>query len=310
MDSSLESQVELTEMSLFRKSKKSTAVNNLDDDVERVLNISEKQTQDHLNWDPEKIELKENELRSFIHPDSLKDDNTQALIDSLKSWINNELREERIIVKNLDHDLFDGTILQKLLEALSGIKIGIPEVTQNRDEQRKKLQLLLSEINDRCLINLPSAEKKINKKWDVDSIHSKNLVAILHLLVTLAVYFHAPILIPENINLKVIVLMKENGQLKRRDVSEEITKDKDTMAKELTNSIQHGQAKDAFDTLFEKAIDKLDIVKQELVDFVNKHLNKISLELGDIDKQLSDGVYLILLLGLLEGFFIPLYALN
>ena len=49
---------------------------------------------------------------------------------------------------------------------------------------------------------------------------------------------------------------------------------------------------------------------QELIDFVNKHLNKVSLELGDIDRQLSDGVYLILLLGLLEGFFIPLYALN
>ena len=144
----------------------------------------------------------------------------------------------------------------------------------------------------------------------MDSIHSKNLVAILHLLVTLAVYFHAPILIPENVSLVVIVLLKENGVLKRRDVIENITKDKETMAKELTLSIQHGISKDAFDTLFERAQDKLEIVKQELVDFINKHLSKISLELTQIDKQLSDGVYLILLLGLLEGFFIPLYAIN
>ena len=251
--------------SLFRKTKprNSSSANQLDKEVSKILKTADPQskTDQLLNWDPEKIELKENELRSFIHPESLKDKNTVALIESLKNWINSELRDERIIVKSLDSDLFDGTILQKLLEKLAGIKINMPEVTRNHAEQRKKLSLILGEINDSCLINLPSAEKKINRKWDVDSIHSKNLVAILHLLVTLAVYFHAPILIPENVTLTVIVLMKENGILNRRDVQEEITKDKDTMAKELTNSVQHGVARDAFDTLFEKAFDKLDIVK-------------------------------------------------
>lgn len=34
----------------------------------------------------------------------------QVLID----WINNELEEERIIVKNLEEDLYDGQVLQKL----------------------------------------------------------------------------------------------------------------------------------------------------------------------------------------------------
>ena len=82
------------------------------------------------------------------------------------------------------------------------------------------------------------------------------------------------------------------------------------MAQELSNTVRHGRGKDAFDTLFEHAIDKLEIVKQELIDFVNKHLGKISLELNDIEKQLHDGVYLILLIGLLEGFFVPLYSFN
>lgn len=37
-------------------------------------------------------------------------------------------------------------------------------------------------------------------------IHSKNLVAILHLLVTLARYYRAPIRLPENVVINVIVV--------------------------------------------------------------------------------------------------------
>lgn len=46
---------------------------------------------------------------------------------------------------------------------------------------------------------------------------------------------------------------------------------------------------------------------QSLITFVNKHLNKVSLEVNDLDTQFHDGVYLVLLMGLLEGFFVPLY---
>ena len=49
------------------------------------------------------------------------------------------------------------------------------------------------------------------------------------------------------------------------------------------------------------------VVKKSLVTFVNKHLNKINLEVTDLDTQFSDGVYLCLLSGLLEGYFVPLY---
>ncbi len=48
-------------------------------------------------------------------------------------------------------------------------------------------------------------------------------------------------------------------------------------------------------------------MKKSLVTFVNKHLNKINLEVYDLDTQFSDGVYLCLLSGLLEGYFVPLY---
>ena len=45
---------------------------------------------------------------------------------------------------------------------------------------------------------------------------------------------------------------------------------------------------------------------QSLLTFVNKHLSKVHLEVTDLDNQFHDGVFLILLLGLLEGFFVPL----
>jgi hypothetical protein len=43
---------------------------------------------------------------------------------------------------------------------------------------------------------------------------------------------------------------------------------------------------------------------------VNKHLNKINLEVSDLESQFHDGVYLIMLMGLLEGFFVPLYSFH
>lgn len=46
---------------------------------------------------------------------------------------------------------------------------------------------------------------------------------------------------------------------------------------------------------------------QSLITFVNKHLSKVNLEVLDLDSQFHDGVYLVLLMGLLEGFFVPLY---
>lgn len=49
---------------------------------------------------------------------------------------------------------------------------------------------------------------------------------------------------------------------------------------------------------------------QSLVTFVNKHLTKINLEVTEIETQFHDGVYLTFLMGLLEGFFVPLHSFH
>lgn len=59
--------------------------------------------------------LEENEEMSIIQPRSYKDPKLRALIDVLIDWINDELANQRIIVKDLEGDLYDGQVLQKLL---------------------------------------------------------------------------------------------------------------------------------------------------------------------------------------------------
>lgn len=44
------------------------------------------------------------------------------------------------------------------------------------------------------------------QKWSVESVHSKNVISILHLLVALARHYRAPIRLPENVAVAVVVV--------------------------------------------------------------------------------------------------------
>ncbi|OXU24530.1 hypothetical protein TSAR_001687 [Trichomalopsis sarcophagae] len=244
-----------------------------------------------VDMPPEDYALDENEERSMIAPRSLDVPKVQELIHVLIEWINDELAEQRIIVKDITEDLYDGQVLQKLLEKLTGKKLDVPEVTQSEEGQRQKLAVVLNTAN-RILGCYPPY------KWSVESIHSRNIVAILHLLVSLARLFRAPVRLPELVSVQVVVVTKKDGQLIHKTVKEEITSTYDDLGMRCE--------RDAFDALFDYAPDKLAVVKKSLVTFVNKHLSKVHLEVTDLDTQFHDGVFLTLLLGLLEGFFVPL----
>jgi len=57
----------------------------------------------------------DNEERSMITPQSLEDRRLLELLEVLIEWINDELASHRIIVKNLEEDLYDGQVLHKLI---------------------------------------------------------------------------------------------------------------------------------------------------------------------------------------------------
>ncbi|XP_078719660.1 beta-parvin-like isoform X2 [Lampetra fluviatilis] len=229
---------------LTRK-KKSKEVSELQEEGKNAINSPLSPTP--LDLYPEDTMLEENEERSIIDPNYKDEPKLQELIRVLIDWINDVLVDERIIVKNLEEDLYDGQVLQKLLV-----------------------------------------------------IHSKNLVAILHLLVALAIHYRAPIRLPEHVTIQLLVVQKRGGSLQTRQVQEKIT----TTTESMTGRFE----RDAFDTLFDHAPDKLNVVKKSLITFVNKHLNKLNLEVTELETQFADGVYLVLLMGLLEGYFVPLYG--
>uniref|UniRef100_A0A3P9Q2L7 Parvin, beta n=1 Tax=Poecilia reticulata TaxID=8081 RepID=A0A3P9Q2L7_POERE len=207
---------------------------------------------------PEDTLLEENAERIMLDPTSRENPKFKDLVKVLIDWINSELEEERIIVKDLEEDCYDGQVLQKLFEKLSGRKLNVAEVTQSEIGQKQKLQTVLEAVNNTLRPHGWTLE------WSVDSIHSKNLVAIVYLLVALAMHFQAPIRLPEHVTVQVVVV-KVRFQSTCR----------------ITESTEE---RDAFDTLLDHAPDKLNVVK-----------------------TFADGVYLILLMGLLEDYFVPLY---
>merc|ERR1719410_1836652 len=242
---------------------------------------------------PEEFQLEENEERSMIEPKSYDNPRLQELIKVLIEWINDELHEDRIIIQDIEEDMYDGQVLQKLMEKLTNETMNVLEVTQSEDGQRNKLKIVLGVANR--VLGL----QRHQARWSVESVHTKNIVSILHLLVALARHFRAPIRLPENVVVDVVIVTKREGVLTHRVIAEELTGNYDDVGMRCE--------RDAFDTLFDHAPDKLMVVKKSLVTFVNKHLNKINLEATDLDTQFSDGVYLCLLSGLLEGYFVPLY---
>ena len=252
-------------------------------------------------------ELSEGEERSMIEPRCLEDTKIQELIQILINWINKELSKDRIIVKNLEEDLFDGQILQKLLEKLTGQLLDVPEVTHSEEQQRSKLKVVL-EFADNILIN---REIESLRKWTVESIHTKNLVSILYLLIEMAIHFRAPIRIPENVIIKLVVVSKQKGHLVHSTAAEQLT------AEYGYDELGQRRDKDAFDVLFNHSDtlqNSISTIKETLTTFVNKHLLNINgqyiKKVTNLEKQFSDGIYLCFLIGFLEGFFIPLYDIH
>lgn len=136
---------------------------------------------------------------------------------------------------------------------MTGKKLDVPEVTQSEEGQKQKLAVVLSAANQVLGRHPPY-------KWNVESVHSKNIVAILHLLVGLARQFRAPVRLPERVAAQVVVVRKKDGQLIHRTVREEITSTYDDLGMRCE--------RDAFDSLFDHPADKLAVVKKVCCSFV------------------------------------------
>ncbi|VDP51502.1 unnamed protein product [Schistosoma margrebowiei] len=138
---------------------------------------------------------------------------------SLIEWINTELVDDRILVRDLEADLYDGQVLQKLIEKLLNIKINHPEVAQTEIGQKQRLKIVIDEINGALGISPVRAAQL----WPVSAVYNRDLVAILRLLVALVHKFSPAIILPRKVQLTVLIVRKINGILQHRRQIEPVT---------------------------------------------------------------------------------------
>ena len=101
------------------------------------------------------------------------------------------------------------------------------------------------------------------------------------------------LVLPKLLSIHVVELSKNNGRI-------------ESTIKPLT-LIKNSGRKDGFDSLFDSSPEKINPVKRNLLKFCNDILNKLNVKVNDLEKDFSSGVNLILLIGLVQGFFVPLY---
>uniref|UniRef100_A0A8C4UJ31 Parvin gamma n=1 Tax=Falco tinnunculus TaxID=100819 RepID=A0A8C4UJ31_FALTI len=213
--------------------------------------------------------IAQGEKKKLIKPTSSHNTKLEELKLLLIDWINTTLKEEHIVVKSLEEDLYDGLVLHHLLENLGSLKLDVDKIALTEKKQRQKLSVILEAVA-KCL-----QLEESQLKWSVESILTKDLLSTLHLLVAIAKHFKPSLAMPPNVQVETITIENTSRGLKTANAVEYITENKE--------SLEVQSKDDAFDELFSRAPDKLDAVK-----------------------KFADGVILLLLIGQLEGYFLNL----
>uniref|UniRef100_A0A672M6G6 Gamma-parvin n=1 Tax=Sinocyclocheilus grahami TaxID=75366 RepID=A0A672M6G6_SINGR len=225
------------------------------------------------------------ERRMIVQPTSLEDPKLNKLKEVLVEWINKTLKAEHIVVRALEEDLYDGLVFHHLLRRLAGVQLHAEEIALSTDAQIRKLEVILTALNETLEMSEETA------KWNVKLIHSRDLLATLHLLVAMARRFQSDLVLPVNVSVEVIQCEVTKSGIK---------------ADKQTEFITFQRSDCPIDELFKLEAHKIETVKKAILHFVNKNMSSLGLNVTDLDKQFADGVILLLLIGQLEGFFIPL----
>uniref|UniRef100_A0A671S6L4 Parvin, gamma n=1 Tax=Sinocyclocheilus anshuiensis TaxID=1608454 RepID=A0A671S6L4_9TELE len=219
------------------------------------------------------------ERRMIIQPTSLEDPTLNKLKEVLVECINKSLKIEHIVVRTLEEDLYDGLILHHLLHRLAGVQLHIEEIALSTDAQVRKLEVILTALNETLGLNEETAKwnymSTVLQPCHLSVIHSRDLLATMHLLVAMARHFQPDLVLPVNVSMEVIHCEKKAFEC-------------------------------PLDELFKLEAHKIETVKKVILHFVSKNMSSLGLNVTDLDKQFADGEILLLLIGQLEDFFISL----
>ena len=275
-----------------RKVAEKEAIDELDNEAIRVK-TSVTTTKNVEPFSPEDFELDEGEKRMYVDPRSAQEANFIELVNLLEEWVNDILTDEHIRVTSLTEDFYDGVIFKKILEKLSGTEINLPlaEDVQAKERQKLNLQTVLEKIREILRLSPDLVP------WTANGVFEKNVLYNLQILIALIEHFtpEGKILLelPKILSIHVVEISKNNGRI-------------ESTIKPLTLIKKSGR-KDGFDSLFDSSPEKINPVKKNLLKFCNDILSKINVKVNDLETDFCNGVNLILLIGMVQGFFVPLY---
>uniref|UniRef100_A0A1A7X1K4 Parvin, gamma n=1 Tax=Iconisemion striatum TaxID=60296 RepID=A0A1A7X1K4_9TELE len=255
----------------------------------------------HKQEDPVDIAYFQGEKRIVIQPASLKDPKLEKLKEALVDWINRTLKPEHIVVQSVEEDLFDGLVLHHLLSRLASVHLSVEEIALTSSAQIHKLEVILEELDKRLGLQDSSPIK-----WNVKLIHNKDLLATIHLLVAMVKAFQPELILPPNVKVEIVAVEVGKNGIKSEVQTEILTEDSSS----ASDSSISPEGEDPIEQLLKLEANKVNTVKKALLHFVNQNLVTLGLQVADMDKQFADGVILLLLIGQLEGFFIPLFSFH
>ncbi|KAM9496418.1 gamma-parvin [Clarias gariepinus] len=236
------------------------------------------------------------ERRKIIQPSSINDPKLVKLKEVLVEWINTTLKEEHIVVQTLEEDIYDGLVIHHLIRKLGGVHLQVEEIALTTAAQMYKLELILQALNQKLD---SGAKADSTAKWSSKLIHSRDLLSTLHLLVAMVKCYQPELALPQNVTVEVVLLEVNKSGIKSEKQIEYITSQ--------SEDTEDCKKDDPIDELLKLETHKIATVKKALLHFINKNMSPLRLQVSDMEKQFADGVILLLLIGELEGFFIPLY---
>uniref|UniRef100_A0A1I8GBQ7 Calponin-homology (CH) domain-containing protein n=1 Tax=Macrostomum lignano TaxID=282301 RepID=A0A1I8GBQ7_9PLAT len=191
-------------------------------------------TEDKL--EPEDFKLEEGgERRMVVEKDA--DEALTNLIAVLKDWLNEVLVADRMVVRSLADDLYDGQVLQILLHRLFNRTLSEPDVIHSAHGQRQRLESVLAALDE--LLGRRA-------EWTAEEIYGRQLVPVLRLLVAIASAARAPIKLPGRVTVPVLVVQKRDGALQYTRRLESVTGPEDVFC--LADA-----ERDMLDDIFERS---------------------------------------------------------
>jgi len=243
-----------------------------------------------------------------LHASSKNDFNVKTLMRSLTAWINQTLQKQHLVVRDIVYDLSDGQILAAFIETITHEKLD--DILPGSTEKNK-----ISNIN-RCIqfaVDKLGLERD-PQRWTAEGIVKKDISSILSFLVDISHHAPCPVAIPSNVTIAITHQDNISSAVKNKTTLHSISGD-ETEYNDKAGAVDINYAEtgkenapedeDVFDKMQENQ-DKIAEIKELLIDFCNKQLAQMNVQINDLE-DFSNGVYIIWLIGLIKNIFVPSY---